>query len=1361
MKQLCRIFLSLLLLMSTVTLLKAEEKKPEESYISHEVTFSEETEEVSRQISYEDLFADADPLGLTDAHEEGEANDLRDEAGLLAQGRVPKQGTRLVRYKNNFTPWGYSYITLLYLDDQPVFCIEPEVQFKIVDEYTPVDVDFTSYYGLSVQERFKLWQIVKYGYCYPGHQSNDWYVATQLYIWNTLKKTEYITWTVDGKELNTDYYRNFMKEIDRLIEENKVKMRPSFAGQTVKARLNEEFSLTDSNHVIKNYQLKDTNGIKAVIEGDTLKMTVTSRDFDPSLSFTHAYEAEDALIAYGNESASSRGQMVIDIASSYDPVEDFKIQIDLLRSLELKIWKRDAETGETPQGEATLKGAKFRVAFKDVPDVEYLVETDESGCATLSDLRPGVYLVSEVEAPEGYRLSANGEVEVDLLEADLSVTIPDEVIKGKIRLQKTDDRKDGMIPAEGVTFHIFDTKGKEVGVMTTNADGVATSSDLPYGNYVLKEDVRAGYYPAEEIPVKIDGSQEIVEVSAINHEIYARLKVIKVDQESGKVIPAAHVRFQLLDENKEEITLTEGTFETDENGEAVFPEALGTGTYYLKEVSAPEGYVLSEELYEVKIDDSVDPKTHEVLISFENKAQEASLTVKKYGEMLSGYTEKETEYGKMVLPFFEEKYLGGVSFTLSAKEDIVREDGTLLYAAGSEVARFTTEETGPTTLEHLPLGSYLLKEETTAEGYVRSAKAIPVNLEYAGQSETVSLNEITLTNAHQRARLLIKKELEKSRFHQAEEEYPKVVFGLYNTKEISENGVVIPEGSLMGILSCDKEGKAEAELLLSGEYELRELATSEYYLPLSESIPLSWNYADTTEKITEFPLESAIQNELKKGALAVYKTDEFENPVADAAFAVAADPEFTQVIATIESNSDGIARLEDLEEGTYYVRELRAPEIFEIDTGVHPVEVSFSQESQLLLKNYHRPLRLSVSKTDETGQYLNGSEFSLYREVEENTGEALRLLFVKPEVTVDLNDYLKEKEYRFTSANHHADLNGTELTLHGNSVFFLNDNILILSDASQKEDAILKYAVLADQQISGETKVHFTSRKQHRMPLANAEVILYSDEACTQKAGEYRTDSNGNVLVQNLVAGTYYYQDEEKAVHAVTLKSAQSGMTLFYELERRQVYYLVETGLPEGYDYHEATYSRIDTDTEEEELRLNVINLRRRVEVILEKTDAEEEDVLLNGAEFEIFDLSENKKIGIFCSGEICLSVAEDGVYEVSDTADFQSVLAEESSKDGILRVKEIHGEKLNGSYYVRKQGSTEISGPIEVREGEIRLRDILYGHELECVEIKAPQGYEISSNQPLKLECSPEYDTNVVRMRIGNRKIILYRMGE
>ena len=135
MKQLCRIFLSLLLLMSTVTLLKAEEKKPEESYISHEVTFSEETEEVSRQISYEDLFANADPLGLTDAHEEGEANDLRDEAGLLAQGRIPKQGTRLVRYKNNFTPWGYSYITLLYLDDQPVFCIEPEGTFRLIQAW--------------------------------------------------------------------------------------------------------------------------------------------------------------------------------------------------------------------------------------------------------------------------------------------------------------------------------------------------------------------------------------------------------------------------------------------------------------------------------------------------------------------------------------------------------------------------------------------------------------------------------------------------------------------------------------------------------------------------------------------------------------------------------------------------------------------------------------------------------------------------------------------------------------------------------------------------------------------------------------------------------------------------------------------------------------------------------------------------------------------------------------------------------------------------------------------------------------------------------------------------------------------------
>lgn len=70
---------------------------------------------------------------------------------------------------------GYDYVTLLTVNGEVVFCIEPMALFNTSGEY-PIDPVFWDY--LSEETRQSLWEIGYYGYYYDGHQTPNYYIAT-------------------------------------------------------------------------------------------------------------------------------------------------------------------------------------------------------------------------------------------------------------------------------------------------------------------------------------------------------------------------------------------------------------------------------------------------------------------------------------------------------------------------------------------------------------------------------------------------------------------------------------------------------------------------------------------------------------------------------------------------------------------------------------------------------------------------------------------------------------------------------------------------------------------------------------------------------------------------------------------------------------------------------------------------------------------------------------------------------------------------------------------------------------------------------------------------------------------------------
>ena len=138
-----------------------------------------------------------------------------------------------------------------------------------------------------------------------------------------------------------------------------------------------------------------------------------------------------------------------------------------------------------------LRNASFNI-MNDKQDVIETITTNEKGQAISSQLPLGQYYVTETKAPEGYVLDKTLH-EVSLVYKDQltplvtqSVELTNEVIKGHIKVVKVDS--DTKLPIEGVVFEVFSLESEEfIESITTNEEGIALTSTLEYGQYVIKE----------------------------------------------------------------------------------------------------------------------------------------------------------------------------------------------------------------------------------------------------------------------------------------------------------------------------------------------------------------------------------------------------------------------------------------------------------------------------------------------------------------------------------------------------------------------------------------------------------------------------------------------------------------------------------------------------------------------------------------------------------------------------------------------------------------------------------------------------------------------------------------------------------
>ena len=693
---------------------------------------------------------------------------------------------------------------------------------------------------------------------------------------------------------------------------------------------------------------------------------------------------------------------------------------NILKKWNVTVTKSDAETG-LPQGDATLAGAVYGIYKGDQLVDTYT--TDANGQFTTKYYVCGDdWTIREITPSEGYLLdntvypigaaAKNYTVEYNTTASDVT----EQIIKGRIAIIKhTDDGETQLeTPEVGAEFAIFlkaagsydNAKASERDYLTCDENGYAATKDLPYGIYTVHQ--AKGWDGREllaDFDVYIAKDGQTYRYLANNRNFESYIKIVKVDAETGKVIPLAGAGFRLYRPDRSLITqtftypevTTIDTFYTNSDGYLITPEKLEYGTgYSLVEVSAPCGYTLNSEpiYFDVTADNATEENTVTVVeVTKPNTAQKGVIRISKSGEAFSSVTEADGIYQ----PVFAVKGLEGAVYEITAAEDIITPDGTLRYAAGAVVDTVTTDETGLAESKPLYLGKYEVKEITAPTGYVLNTEIHTAELVYAGQEVEITETAADFCNERQKAAVSLDKVLEQDeRFGIGKNgELSAVTFGLFAAEELTAaDGSIIPADGLLEIVSMDENGHAVCKTDLPfGSYYLKELSTDGHYILSDEKYPIVFEYAGQDTALVEIKANGGapIENKLLYGEIHGLKKDEDGSGLATALIGLfrADCTEFTteNAILTSTSAEDGSFSFTRVPYGNWIVREIEAPTGFVLSEKAYPVTVDADcAVIEVEIENTCTRGTVQLTKTDRDypDNKLTGAEFTVYRDSNDN-----------------------------------------------------------------------------------------------------------------------------------------------------------------------------------------------------------------------------------------------------------------------------------------------------------------------------------------------------------------------------------------
>ena len=643
---------------------------------------------------------------------------------------------------------------------------------------------------------------------------------------------------------------------------------------------------------------------------------------------------------------------------------------NVLKKWRITVTKKDSEK-DAAQGDATLSGAVYGI-YKNGTLLDSYT-TNSAGTFTTNYYVCGNdYTLREITPSKGYQLDTTvhtvgveaGSTTIE--RNDSTKSVPEQVIKGRVQIHKIlqeeeQDSTSGLRePEVGAEFEIFLksatsyslAKESERDRMVTDNTGYVISKSLPYGEYQVRQiKGTAGYKFTSDFTVFISEHQKTYVYYIGNAGIYADVKIVKKDAETGGIIPLSGIGFKIKNLSTGEfITQTVkyptpdsiSEFYTDDSGMLMLPEKLKYGKYSLHEIQAPHGYVLSSDPVAFTIDGS--QSTIEVIK--ENTAQKGTISVLKTGLVFSSVTETEGIFS----PVFKEQGLKGTVYKIFAHEDIVTADKTVRYTKNELVDTITTGSNGKASSKQIYLGKYRIEEITASHGMVCNKEVKIVTLAYAGQDIAVINEDLSLYNERQKVSISGSKsvEIDSNYAIGSNGEIANVKFGLYANEILTAaDGKVIPADGLVSTVQLPESGNIlfDADLPF-GKYYIKEIATDEHYTLSDETHPFEFKYEGQDSELVEIKINDGkeIENKLKRSKVSGKKLGEEGQWLEGVVFGIFPEdaPSFAaeESILTTVTEKEGVFIFDDVPFGKWIVAELETIQGFILSDEKFPIEIT-------------------------------------------------------------------------------------------------------------------------------------------------------------------------------------------------------------------------------------------------------------------------------------------------------------------------------------------------------------------------------------------------------------------------------------
>ena len=634
---------------------------------------------------------------------------------------------------------------------------------------------------------------------------------------------------------------------------------------------------------------------------------------------------------------------------------------------------KHTDDGET-QIETPETGATFEVYLKAAGSYDAAKETerdiltcDENGFAQTKDLPYGVYVVEQTSGWEGRELMKPFEVFISKDGQTYRYLINNANFESYIKIVKKDAETGNTIPYAGAGFQIYDPNGELV-TMTftypevttidtfyTTADGyLITPQTLEYGTGYSIVEVQAPYgYVLNSEPVYFDVTQDgsaeesgitVIEVVRSNMAQKGTITVSKsgevftsVSENNGMYQPVFAV--QGLEGAVYEITAAEDIYTLDgtlraSKGEVVDTITTGTdgtakskelylGKYEVKEITAPYGMVLNDEIHAVElVYAGQNIAVTETETSFYNERQRVEIDLVKS-------LETDEAYG-----VGNNGEIFDVTFGLYAETDLTAADGTVIPADGL-IEIISLDENGKGTVNSdLPFGSYYVKELSTNSAYVLNEQKYPVHFEYAGQDTAIV--HLSANDGEAIENEIIYGSVSGLKSDEDGNALGGAVIGIFKTGTTE----FTKENAVQTATSKD-DGSFSFEKVPYGTWVIREIESPTGFVLSEEEI------AVTVGKVDEV-VEIELVNYFIKGNIELTKVDADypDNKLTGAVFEVYADTngngEFDkddELCGEMTELEGGVYQMTELRYGKYFVREKTAPDGFVLDESVYGVSI--------------------------------------------------------------------------------------------------------------------------------------------------------------------------------------------------------------------------------------------------------------------------------------------------------------------------------------------------------------------------------------------------------------------------------------